>query len=618
MKIAVIGMSHIAALKRAYRKRPGLAACAELAFVQLRRPEFGMKDSRFGPEELAPRHRSRLSREVAEAAAGADLALLCIRGSIVHLSALTPWEGEGAPRPDSAVSEDVRQRFAADVAINDRWLSFIARFARVRTAVIPPPPPIESEDWIRAHPGGFEERIGQRGVNPAPYRLRAWQLYVRMIREQAARHGLEFVDLPPDVLSGAGFLQEACAGVESSHGNEAYGEAIIRHVIDFMASRAPVAGARAAAAALTKGVADHPTAPGDEESRRHPYQGLADRAFWKQAVAGVPARELDPVGAVAWRISRSDRVATAGSCFAQHISKRIRSAGFQFLVTEHPARGDDSAEQRGYYDFSARYGNLYTARQLLQLFERAFGYFSPLESHWSLPGGRYCDPFRPRIEPGGYVSVEALLEDRRAHLAAVRQMFEQLDVLVFTLGLTECWVSRLDGAALPLAPGVAGGLYDPARYDFVNFGVEEVVQDLRSFIGKLRLVNPGARLLLTVSPVPLVATYEPRHVLVSTTYSKSVLRVAADIVSRAHEGVCYFPSYEIVAGHYNRGRYFGPDLRSVTEEGVDHVMSVFMKRMTDAAGPDADLPASADDDPETAELTALAEAACDEELLERK
>jgi hypothetical protein len=82
--------------------------------------------------------------------------------------------------------------------------------------------------------------------------------------------------------------------------------------------------------------------------------------------------------------------------------------------------------------------------------------------------------------------------------------------------------------------------------------------------------------LLTVSPVPLIATYEDRHVLVSTTYSKSVLRVAADKLCRAFEGVDYFPSYELITGNFSGGRYFEPDLRSVNEMGVDHAMRLFL------------------------------------------
>src|SRR5690606_9890109 len=147
---------------------------------------------------------------------------------------------------------------------------------------------------------------------------------------------------------------------------------------------------------------------------------------------------------------------------------------------------------------------------------RAFGVFKPLDRAWTRVDGMFCDPFRPRISPRGFETEASLAADQNRHLAAVRRMFRRLDVFVFTLGLTECWVSRLDGAAYPSAPGVAGGVFDPARHAFVNFGVTEVVADLDRFIESLRLVNPNARVLLTVSPVPLMATYEDRHVLVST------------------------------------------------------------------------------------------------------
>jgi GSCFA family len=51
------------------------------------------------------------------------------------------------------------------------------------------------------------------------------------------------------------------------------------------------------------------------------------------------------------------------------------------------------------------------------------------------------------------------------------------------------------------------------------------------------------QILLTVSPVTLIATYEPRHVWASTTFNKSALRMAANVVERAFEDVIDFPSY---------------------------------------------------------------------------
>jgi hypothetical protein len=81
--------------------------------------------------------------------------------------------------------------------------------------------------------------------------------------------------------------------------------------------------------------------------------------------------------------------------------------------------------------------------------------------------------------------------------------------------------------------------------------------------------------------VPLIATFEPQHVLVSTTYSKAALRVVAEIAARSLKDIAYFPSYEIITGPQARGRYYAEDLREVTPDGVAHVMSIFKRHFLD-------------------------------------
>ncbi len=279
---------------------------------------------------------------------------------------------------------------------------------------------------------------------------------------------------------------------------------------------------------------------------------------------------------VPFTIGKSDAVATAGSCFAQHIARTLADEGFNYLVTER-APLTPAATEENFGVYPARFGNLYTVAQLLQLFDRAHGLFEPLESSWVRSDGALVDPFRPLIQKAGFASDQALEDDREAHLAAVRKMFAACSVFIFTLGLTEGWISKADGAAFPLAPGVAGGMYDPALHGFKNFTVAEMAGDLSSFVRKLRTANPLVKIVLTVSPVPLVATFEDRHVLVSTVYSKSALRVVAQMVSETFENVAYFPSYEIVTGPQSRGRYFGGDSREVNADGVARVMSVFRR-----------------------------------------
>lgn len=309
-----------------------------------------------------------------------------------------------------------------------------------------------------------------------------------------------------------------------------------------------------------------------------PYSGLPGHQFWRRAVAGVEPFLLDPVVGTRFRISRGDRVATAGSCFAQHIARRLSGSGFDYFVTEPGEHlPEDARHASGYGVFSARFGNIYTTRQLRQLFQECFQYRTVEEKAWEADGGRWVDALRPQVEPGGYATPALVAEARASHLDAVRSMFRDCDVFVFTLGLTEAWRSRLDGTVFPMAPGVGGGRHDPARHEFVNFGIADVLADLFEFLDGLKSLNPSVRVVLTVSPVPLIATYEPRHVLVSNTASKSILRVAAEEAWRRFDWVDYFPSYEIITGNFNDGAYYEADYRSVNAQGVDHAMRCFLR-----------------------------------------
>src|SRR5262249_20799834 len=106
-------------------------------------------------------------------------------------------------------------------------------------------------------------------------------------------------------------------------------------------------------------------------------------------------------------ISRSDKIATAGSCFAQHITRHLRLAGCDILVAEppHPLLSKGFAEELHYGQYSARYGNIYTARQLLQLFEQAVGEREIIED-FVAEGAVAYDLLRPGIPPQGFSSVE--------------------------------------------------------------------------------------------------------------------------------------------------------------------------------------------------------------------
>jgi hypothetical protein len=358
--------------------------------------------------------------------------------------------------------------------------------------------------------------------------------------------------------------------------------------------------------------------------QEHPYRPLPPHHFWRGAVGNAgPTSTIpggggfDPVIDPPFRIGPQDRIAAAGSCFAQHIARNLTSAGFNFLQTE-AGEGDDSP-------FTARFGNIYTARQLRQLLLRAYGLQRPADAAWQLPSGRWVDPFRPQIlgENGqGLDSAEAVIEARGGHFAAVREMFESCTVFIFTLGLTEAWLSE-DGFALPVPPGVLGVTAGATPARFHNLALLEIWTDLEGFLADLCMVNPAVRIIFTVSPVALAATYEPRHVAISNTLSKATLRLAAEMMRERHGRVCYFPSYEVVTAPANIGASFEADLRSVSEHGVAQVMTLFNRHMLAddsavAAPPPVPVPVAAAAAPSEAlqaEYAARARIICDEDLL---
>lgn len=308
----------------------------------------------------------------------------------------------------------------------------------------------------------------------------------------------------------------------------------------------------------------------------HPYKLQPDRAFWSRSVSdNFDATSL--INSDEPLLKKKDKVTSAGSCFASNLVPFIESAGLKYLRTEKiPTIFSELGENLGYSNFSAAYGNIYTSRQLLQLYLRSLGEYKPHESYWKIEA-KFIDPFRPGLKyPASSIEEFSFLS--KSHLLATREAFETADVFVYTFGLTEGWINKKDGATYPTCPGTISGTFSDKKYQFKNFTVDEIISDMSVFIEKLRTRNPKVRFILTVSPVPLVATATSNHVLTASTYSKSVLRIAAEELSRNFSNVNYFPAFEIITGPQAPDDFFESDKRNVSSKGVDFVMYALLRQ----------------------------------------
>ncbi len=344
---------------------------------------------------------------------------------------------------------------------------------------------------------------------------------------------------------------------------------------------------------------------------RSPYQDLPPQAFWRSAVVEQNAQTLAHLYAPKFDITAQTSLMTAGSCFAQHMHRALIGANWNVLNAEPMGvyAPKELRAQFGYGIYSARYGNIYTARQLLELIQEALGERDDPAPIWQRDG-RFFDALRPSVEPDGLDNADQVKQARAQHLTAVRHCLEQAQVIIFTLGLTETWLDRATGRALPTAPGTIAGDYTPEQATFHNFTYPEVLADLQAVRDLLRAHDLPAKLLLTVSPVPLTATASGAHVGPATTYSKSVLRAVCGFLTTNDPDFDYFPSYEIITTPVVGGPFFAANLRQPTEDGVSTVLGLFQM----AHGGGAPIAPRASDSTES--TTAEDDPVCEEALLE--
>ena len=316
----------------------------------------------------------------------------------------------------------------------------------------------------------------------------------------------------------------------------------------------------------------------------HPYGRLGKEAFWRTAVAERGAFGIEGLWKPKFPIGLDDRIATAGSCFAQHFGRALKQRGYHWHDAEPapPFLSEEDARKFNYGIFSFRTGNIYTARMLNQWIDLALG--APGHGEIWEQDGRFYDPLRPVIEPEGFADEAELRAARLATAASVHAAIEHASVFVFTMGLTESWINRRSRIEYALCPGTAAGRFDEKQHVFVNARHAKVMTGMKRALKRMRQINPKLKVLLTVSPVPLAATASGGHVLTATSYSKSELRAAAGELADTHDYVDYFPSYEIITHPVFRGMFFAPDQRSVEPEGENTVMQHFFTAQAEAFG----------------------------------
>jgi hypothetical protein len=247
-------------------------------------------------------------------------------------------------------------------------------------------------------------------------------------------------------------------------------------------------------------------------------------------------------------IGRETRIVAFGSCFAENITNYLAARKFNVLTSKD---GDNAGT------FLVRVGeSMVNSFAIRQQFEWALERRMPETELWH----------------GWDAQAYSYGEDVRL---ATSQVLNQADVFIITFGLAEVWYDAVTGGVFWRA--VPKDVHDPSRHRFRISSVEENKENIKAIYRLIKKHRPDAKVIVTLSPIPLKATFRPVSCITANWVSKSIMRVAIDEAYREinePRDLFYWPSYEIVMDIFG-DRWGREERRHVREPILELVMTLF-------------------------------------------
>lgn len=271
-----------------------------------------------------------------------------------------------------------------------------------------------------------------------------------------------------------------------------------------------------------------------------------------------------------FEIQPGAKVVTIGSCFARNVERTLGALGMDVPANRF-SLPDEYYQQEGPAPNAVL--NKYSTQSIeneilldLDLVEY------PNNGFIEAPDGNWWDPLTTSVKA---LPFEQMSEVRGWIRDLTRNVLD-CDVLLMTLGLNQVWLDRETGISVNEMPPAAIARAYPDRWELAVTGAAENVASLERVVTALEAANPEIRIVITVSPVPMSATFTTSDVIAANGYSKAVLRVAAQEIAERFDCVDYFPSYEMAVNSPPE-MVWTTDRLHVTDKAVRFIVGCFVE-----------------------------------------
>jgi hypothetical protein len=153
------------------------------------------------------------------------------------------------------------------------------------------------------------------------------------------------------------------------------------------------------------------------------------------------------------------------------------------------------------------------------------------------------------------------------------------DVFIFTLGVATVFFHKQTGETLMSSQIRKNWRVLEYDYEYRMSSVEENVNNLKKVIEFIRNINPSIEIIISVSPVPILASFSSIPAVQTDCISKSIMRIAANEIVNSEKisNISYWPSFELFrwVSSTTNTRFYA-DNRHVQEEIVNDVVKTFL------------------------------------------
>lgn len=249
------------------------------------------------------------------------------------------------------------------------------------------------------------------------------------------------------------------------------------------------------------------------------------------------------------KINLDDPIITAGSCFADCMGGKFQTNKFKILANP----------------FGTVYNPVSLNRQYLYAMENK----AVNENYIIQNQGLYFHYNFHSCFTGD--NKQQLMEALNKKIEKARVMLKSARWFIITWGTA--WVYQLKDST-----DIVANCHKTPQNNFNKSLLEskEIIEDFTRFYKALKQYNPGIQIILTISPVRHIKDTLPLN-----NVSKSIIRIAAHLLSQEHSDIHYFPAYEIMLDELRDYRFYKEDMIHPTSQAEDYIWEKFKSSSID-------------------------------------